>query len=410
MLPRTFRNSASLRAAWALGLGGVAFALGNLILAKALPSAQYGILSLLIGIVSVASLAAPLGLDLVVARRGLVLGPRLRLGVLGTCTAMGLVTAVIGSVLYGLPFSLLITLLVATVAAGAIQAGVAHFQGRQNFALAAWLLQTPNAVLIPVALITLICGFDTAVTPSILLAATLSVGAAVTWYLVVASEPARIVEPPVLTLWREALALVAITVASGVFLQLERLVLGPTVGVHALALFGVLASLVGSPYRMIQGAVLFTLIPGLRAAADIAARRRLLLHEMLTVAVVLAMGSGVIWIAAPPIAHAFLSGRYDLTSALLWAAIVSGLLKVCSAFATSVAVALGDERDLRRVSATAWLSIGVAVVGAFTAAQWGVAGVLYGISLGWLLRALAAAWIAAPHLLQVRGDLPHPVR
>jgi hypothetical protein len=101
------------------------------------------------------------------------------------------------------------------------------------------------------------------------------------------------------------------------------------------------------------------------------------------------------------------------------AAIVSGLLKVFSAFATSVAVALGDARDLRRVSATAWISIGVSAAGAFVAAPWGLTGALYGISVGWLTRTLAATWIAVPHLMNTHrnpagdvgsSDLSHPVR
>jgi O-antigen/teichoic acid export membrane protein len=220
-------------------------------------------------------------------------------------------------------------------------------------------------------------------------------------------------------LWREAVSLVAITVASSVFLQLERLVLVPAIGVAALALFGVVAALVGSPFRMIQQAVLFTLIPGMRAANGLQARRALLRREMVLIICAVGLGSVVLWFLAPPLAHLFLGGRYELAEALMLAAIVSGLLKVFSAFATSVAVALGSDRDLRRVSATAWVSIGVSVAGAFIAAPWGLTGALYGISVGWLTRTLAAAWIAAPHLMNAdgnpagdvaSGDLSHPVR
>jgi O-antigen/teichoic acid export membrane protein len=334
---------------------------------------------------------------------------------------------------YDLPLTLAAALFVATTAAGVIQGGVAHFQGQQKFGPGAWLLQLSNAALIPAAIASLAWSLTTAIAPSLLIAAAGLVGAIWTWWLVVRGESrmpvaadaravpgqGRMAPVVVSALWREAVSLVAITVASSVFLQLERLVLVPAIGVAALALFGVVAALVGSPFRMIQQAVLFTLIPGMRAANGLQARRALLRREMVLIICAVGLGSVVLWFLAPPLAHLFLGGRYELAEALMLAAIVSGLLKVFSAFATSVAVALGSDRDLRRVSATAWVSIGVSVAGAFIAAPWGLTGALYGISVGWLTRTLAAAWIAAPHLMNAdgnpagdvaSGDLSHPVR
>src|SRR6185437_4556870 len=139
-------------------------------------------------------------------------------------------------------------------------------------------------------------------------------------------------------------------------------------------------------------------------------RRRLLGREIGIVSAALLCGAVVLWLIAPPIAHWFLGGRYDLSSALMLAAIVSGLLKVCSAFATSIVVSLGDERDLRHTGLSAGSSVVLACAGAFIAAPWGLTGVLYGISAGWLIRTLAAVWVAVPHLLQSRSNLPYPVR
>jgi O-antigen/teichoic acid export membrane protein len=430
---RNLARSASIRAAFVLGAGGVAFTVCNLVLARMLPTEAYGVLTLVIGILSVASLAAPWGLDLVIARRGLTLGPGMRRAVVLTSLASGFATAAIAMLVYDLPLTLAAALFVATTAAGVIQGGVAHFQGQQKFGPGAWLLQLSNAALIPAAIASLAWSLTTAIAPSLLIAAAGLVGAIWTWWLVVRGESrmpvaadaravpgqGRMAPMVVSALWREAVSLVAITVASSVFLQLERLVLVPAIGVAALALFGVVAALVGSPFRMIQQAVLFTLIPGMRAANGLQARRALLRREMVLIICAVGLGSVVLWFLAPPLAHLFLGGRYELAEALMLAAIVSGLLKVFSAFATSVAVALGSDRDLRRVSATAWVSIGVSVAGAFIAAPWGLTGALYGISVGWLTRTLAAAWIAAPHLMNAdgnpagdvaSGDLSHPVR
>jgi hypothetical protein len=196
----------------------------------------------------------------------------------------------------------------------------------------------------------------------------------------------------------EALSLLSIHVANSVFLQLERLLLAPVAGVQALALFGVVAALVASPFRMLQMAVLFTLIPNLRRAEGITARRRLLRQEALLVAAVIGAGSVVIWYVAPPLAHWFLSGRYDLNAALMCAALVSGIFKLCSAFTTGAVIALSEEKELRTLSLVSWATIGVSVLAAFAAAPWGLVGVLYAISLGWLLRSLVAARLAMPHL------------
>lgn len=182
------------------------------------------------------------------------------------------------------------------------------------------------------------------------------------------------------------------------FLQLERLLLAPTVGVQELALFGVLAALVGSPFRMLQASVQFTLVPALRAAADRRQRLRLLGREALLVGSVVGAGSVAIWLLAPPLAHWFLSGRYDLNAALMTAALISGFLKVLCAFALATVVSLAQERELRLLSVFSWSSIGVSIIAAFAAAPFGLVGVLYGISFGWLVRAIAASWLAMPYL------------
>ena len=415
---RAVANSSSIRAALALGLGGVAFTAGNLILARALPSAEYGLVTLFIGILSVASLTAPLGLDLLVARRGLPLGPPLRRAVLVASGSVAAVTAAIAAVAYDLAFDLTLALFFAIAAAGMVQGVTAHFQGQRQFGIAAWILQTSNFVLIPVGLVALAGGLTTATAPAVLIAALMVVAAA--WAALAQSALAQSgptaaqasatppvpCPPAIRTLWGEALALVTITAAAAVFMQLERLVLVPTIGIQGLALFGVVAALVGSPYRMLQAAVQFTLIPELRATPGFGERRRLLSRELLIVGAVAGLGSIVLWVLAPRLANLFLAGRYELTDVLMLAAIVSGLLKVASGFTTSIAVALGDERELRWISVTAWLSIAIATAGAFVAAPWGLPGVLYGIAVGWLTRVVAAGWIAFPHLFDSTWRTP----
>jgi O-antigen/teichoic acid export membrane protein len=408
---RALCKSASLRAAAVLGLGGLAFTLANLIFARTLPSGEYGLISLVVGIVSVAGLAAPLGLDLVIGRRGLRLDSRLRRAILGISTAVGLVTAAVSALFYRLDGTLLICIFVTTIACGLMQASAAHFQGQQRFGPAVWIVQLSNWTLLFAALLAALVEFETAVESCAVLALASAVGAAAAWVLAarrdgpegsVQTYAPRAEPVPARALLGEAFSLVTIHTSNAAFLQLERLLLAPIAGVQALALFGVVAALVASPFRMLQMAVLFTLIPGLRQAGDVEERRRLLRREMLLVAGVIGAGSVGIWNLAPPLSHWFLSGRYDLSAPLMCAALVSGILKLCSAFATGTVIALAEDKGLRTLSAVSWATLGLSVVAAFAAAPWGLVGVLYGISAGWLIRSLIAAWMALPHLRRPR--------
>jgi O-antigen/teichoic acid export membrane protein len=395
-------KSASLRAAAVLGLGGLAFTLGNLIFARILPTEQYGVVSLVVGIVAVAGLAAPLGLDLVMGRRGLLLDSRLRRAIACIASLMGLGTVAVSALCYHPGPEILVCIFVATVASGLIQASAAYFQGQRQFGPATWIVQVSNWTLLLAALLTAALGSNTAVTACGLIALTTAVGGALAW-IVAGSRRAQ--QPSARALMREALPLVSIHVSNSVFLQLERLLLAPLAGVQALALFGVVAALVASPFRMLQMSVLFTLIPSLRHASDVEERRRLLRREMLLVAAVIGAGSVVIWYVAPPLAHWFLAGRYDLSGALMCAALVSGALKLCSAFATGTVIALSEERGLRILSLVSWGTIGVSIVAAIAAVPWGLVGVLYGISAGWLVRSAIAAWMAMPYLRRPGGRL-----
>jgi O-antigen/teichoic acid export membrane protein len=385
-------KSAALRAGAVLGLGGLAFTLANLILARTLRPQEYGVVSLVIGIVAVGGLAAPLGLDLVIGRRGLPPGRQLRRTIMSASTAVGLAIAVASALIYRLEPTLAICAGIMTVAWGLLQASASWYQGQQRFGPATWIVQLSNLALLITALLTALLGFATAVESCVLLAATTAVGGVFAWVLARrATAPAA---PPPPGLMGEAFSLVTIHVANSVFLQLERLLLQPLAGVQALALFGVVAALVASPFRMLQMAVLFTLVPNLRRAENIRDRQRLLGREMLLVTSVIGAGSIVTWYVAPPLAHWLLSGRYELSPALMCAALVSGILKLCSAFATGTVIALAEDKHLRRLSLVSWASIGLGSVAALAATPWGLIGVLYGISAGWLVRSVVAAWMA----------------
>ncbi len=403
MLKALYR-SASLRAAAAMGIGGVCFSLGSLLLARVLPTEEYGLVSLVFGIVGVAGLTAPLGLDQVAARRGIRLDAGWRRAALAGTMLTALAAAAVAALVYHLSAALVASVALITVALGVAQSAGGHFQGQQHLRTAVWVVQLLNGAIALVALVDLAIGLPSAGEVCLAIAAVALLAAAAVWWLVRRRQGSGDHQPTPWTLRGEAMSLLTVQACSTAFIQLERLLLGPIVGLHDLAVYSVLAALVSSPFRLLQGAVQFTLIPTLRVAHDARARRAKLVREATLVFATIAAGSVAIWVLAPPVARWLTAARYDLSHALIAATLVSGVLKVLSGFLTSVVVSCGEERRLRTLSIVCWGSIGISVAGAFGTGRWGLVGVLYGISAGWLVRCVFTAWLALPHLREPRAS------
>jgi hypothetical protein len=391
---RTLYRTASLRNAAAMGLGGVCFSVAGLILARELATQEYALVSLVIGIVSVAGNTAPLGLDQIVGRRGIRLDRTWRRASLGASLATALAAAVFGKLVYHLPPALMASIAVITLALGIAQSVGAHYQGQRQFGIAVWVVQLLNGTLLLVALVAAAAGLGAASTICGLMGLVAMAGAAAVWWLVrYEGTGAESAFSP----WKmrgEALSLASMQAGGSTFLQLERLLVAPTVGLHELATFGVLAAFVSSPFRLLQGAVQFTLIPRLRAAPDARSRRSLLRREAAPMAAPLLVGSAAILLLAPPLAHWLLAGRYDLSELLITVVLFSGWLKLLNGFLTAVVVSCGEERRLGWLSAICWGSLGVSIAGAFLGIPWGLPGVLLGIASGWLVRCFLASWLA----------------
>jgi O-antigen/teichoic acid export membrane protein len=403
MLKALYR-SASLRTAAAMGVGGIGFSLGSLLLARVMPTQEYGLVSLVLGIVAVAGLTAPLGLDQVAARRGIRLDASWRRAAFGACATTALAAATIAGLVYHLAPALVASVALITLTLGVAQSAGGHFQGQQHLRTAVWVVQLLNAALALVALLAIGIGLTTAASVCLLLAAVAMLAAAAVWWFLRRREGAGDHQPTPWGLRWEAMSLLTVQTCGSAFMQLERLLLGPIVGLHDLAVYSVLAALVSSPFRLLQAAVQFTLMPTLRVAGDVRARRRKIAREAALVFATVTVGSAAIWVLAPPLARWLVAGRYTLSHALILATLISGFLKVMSGFMTAVVVSCGEERRLRTLSFVCWGSIAVSVAGAFLTGPWGLIGVLYGISAGWLIRCLLTAWLALPYLRQSREN------
>lgn len=395
-------RSPSVRTAAVMGIGGICFSVGGLILARVLPTDEYALVSLVLGIVAVAGNTAPLGLDKVVGRRGIRLDAQWRHASLGTSLATALAAGIIAGLVYHLSAALMASVTLITLTLGIAQSVGAHYQGQRQFGVAAWVLQLLNGTIALVAVAAAAAGLASAKAVCGLMAGAGLTAAAGVWWLVRRAGDAGRAQPSPWKVRREALSLATTEAGGSVFLQLERLLVGPAVGLHDLALYGVLAVFVSSPFRLLQGAVQFTLIPRLREAHDARSRRSLMRHEAALMAVPLAAGSAVIWLAAPPLARWLLAGRYELGDALIAVALFSGWLKLLNGFLSAVIISCGEERRLGQLGAICWGSLAVSVVGAFLGIPWGLVGVLYGIAAGWLTRCLLGCWLALAYLKEPR--------
>jgi O-antigen/teichoic acid export membrane protein len=395
--------SPTLRSTVVYGAAGAGFAAANLILARVLPAVEYGIFTLVTALVNLAFSLAPVGLDGVVLRRHLVAGPRLLSRVILVTTLVGLAFAAVGALAYDLDASLVALLLISTIAGGAMVVASAQLQSDQRFGLSLALVQSPNIVLLLAALVVVTVHGSSARLPLLIGTAGLIAAALYGWSILSRRREDTPQHERALP-WGEALSYAGLQ-ASGLFLiQLDRLVIPHVLPIRDLATFGVLSAIAGSLFRILQMGVGYTLLPRLRAAADVPARRRLIAHEARLVGAIALLGSAFIWLVTPLVERWFLAGKYHLAGSLVLAAIVVGIAKILNAFSKATVSALGDARELTLVNLTGWVSVAIAIAAGLLGAHWGLAGVIYGVGLGWILRGLAALYLTMRHL-----RLPAPV-
>jgi len=396
-------HSPTLRTTVVYGAAGAGFAGANLILARVLPAVEYAIFTLVTALANLAFSLAPVGLDGIVLRRHLVAGPRLLSRVLLVTTLIGLAFAVVGALAYDLSPSLLVMLAVSAIAGGAMVVASAQFQSDQRFGLSLALLQSPNIVLLLAALVVVAVRGSDAWLPLLIATVGFIAAGLYGWRILFRERAGKPLDRRPVP-WGEAFSFAGLQASGLVLIQLDRLVIPHVLPIQDLATFGVLSAIAGSLFRVLQMGVGYTLLPRLRAAVDVPARRRLIAHEARLVGAIVLLGSAVIWVVTPLIERWFLVGKYHLAGSLVLASIVAGIAKILNSFSKATVSALGDARELTLVNLAGWASVAMAVLAAVLAARWGLAGVIYGVGFGWLLRALAAFYLTMRHL-----QLPAPV-
>jgi O-antigen/teichoic acid export membrane protein len=200
-------------------------------------------------------------------------------------------------------------------------------------------------------------------------------------------------------------SLLGITAAALILMQLERLLTPRLLTLEDLATFAVVATLVGSPFRMLQMGAGYTLLPRLSTASTPEERRHLVRREAVAVMCIGGAAALVAWFAAPWIADRLLAGKYTISAALMIAMLVSGGVKIADSFATTIVWALGSARQLAMLNWVSWACAGGGVVAAWLGARWGLVGLMYGVTLGWVARGAIAGALAA-RLLRTQEAAP----
>lgn len=382
---------------------GGAYALANLLLARRLPQRDYAIFTLVLTLMTLGPALAAAGLDSVAVRGGLRFVPRVALRVWLATTAVALVL-VGAAVTYGVGPAGAGLIAVAGATGGAAAVAAAEFQRRHRFVLSLLLLHAPNYALLAAAVGLTALGERDGWMPLLAMAAGHVLAAAWGWYRVLQHAPDAVGSTAVP--WRDAWSLASTNASVSIMTQLDRLIIPYVLPLGNLATYGVLSSVAGSLFRVVQRGVGYALLPRLRSAATAPERRRLVAEEARLVVGVALVGSLVIWAAMPAVERWLLAGRYQFSSALVLATLVVGSAKLFQAFARAGVTALADSRELGLLNLAGWISLVISVAGAVVGARWGLAGVIYGVGLGWLFRTFAAVVVMYRHLRPVEQPAP----
>ena len=398
-------QSSSVQAAVGFTFGGIAFALATLFLARYMAPTEFGLLMLILALIQFGIGLGPFGLDLVVNRHRLPATGKLGGQVSVTAALAGLLVCLVAFYLYDIDLTLLVLLFLIIFASAVSRVASAFFQSAERFGGALVITQVHNVILllaVPIALwmndLSVAFFLDIVLVGYVL---TMVFG----WFAARAWLTDRGQPVGNMVLLKEGFGGLGIGFAVLVMMMLERYLIPIMLSLEAMATFSVLASVIGAPFRMMQIAIAFTLLPRLRAAVSRVEARRLIRSEIGIALAICLVGTAVVLLLGPWVIHAIVGDRYDIGLSLYVAAILSGYAKILQGTALAVVNALGSERTLNLMSAASWSSIGVAILAAWALLPFGLEGIIYGVGIGWLVQALVALWLSRRVLDERFGKL-----
>jgi O-antigen/teichoic acid export membrane protein len=392
-----FRSS-GLSAAAAFALGGAAFAVANLLLARSLSPLEFGLFSLIVGLLNLGVQLAPLGTDGAINRARVRPTFWLFRRAFAASLMAALVVGFLSQMIYGLAVGLLGLIVVGVVSGGLTLVAAAIFQSRHSFVVSLCLTQLANLALLAAAGLAVRAHSVGFIAPLVCFVCGYVCASVFGWRALLRSDRVT-ADDSIRFGWVEPLSYAGVNAAGFVLSSLERLMVPKVLSLEDLATFGVMAAVVIAPFRMLQLGIGYTLLPRLRAAPDLAERRRLVRDEAVIMGAVVLSGAILISFLAPVVVNLVVAGKYELPRNLLLAGLVTSVLRAASGFTKGAVMALCSNRELAVLNVLMWVAMVLGIVGALVGAQWGLVGVIYGASLGWLTHILASAAITGRHLL-----------
>jgi hypothetical protein len=396
-LARRVLASPALRVTVGYGLAGVAWVAANLAMARLLPPIAFAYLTLCIAIVQTACLLGPLGADGIARRGGLRADAGSLVRTAASSVGVGVIALLVARSVYHLGGPLLLSVLAGTVGGGLCAMAAGHLQGAHRFGAGLLVNQGHLLSLLVAAAVELATASQTAELPAVTFGLGFLLAAGIGWWLALA-HAADVTGPPTTFHWGDAGSFFFIQVAGSLIYQMDRLLIPRVLSIQDLALYGVLASVAGSPFRMLQMGVGFTTIPRLRGADSGDAGRALLRTEAKAVALVALAAVLVVVPLTVPLVRFLLAEKYTLTEGMVVAVVATGLVRVLDGFASATTSALAGSAQLRWFGAFSWLGVLAAGLGGTVGARWGLVGVIYGIGAGWLVRTLLVGALGAASL------------
>lgn len=387
----------TLRTTAVFAISGFAFAMGTLLLARTMQVEEFGNLALAIALFNVFGLLAPIGIDQILLRHKIDPGPRLLMRLILTGTAVGLLVGLGFMWATGVQMADAAAVWLSIVSGGVVATLVAlsRSYGQEGYAL---LLATAASwILLAIGLLSLVLPPENA-SLYLLLFALGNLAAAIWGWLQVSNKHRVPHHEQVKIPWNEAFSLLGIAAIGTLAIQFERLIIPATIGIEALALFSVIASVAIFPFRLLTASAGFSLVPKLRATTDARLRRKLVRIEFFSI-ISLLLASTIIIVAVAPFAIDLLTGgRYQIGFNIAIAACLNGSGKVFQALPRAVLTGCGNEKEIAKLNRLGALGLCTTIVGALLGAQWGLVGLLYGVAIGSMIANLPAMLLARSSL------------
>jgi O-antigen/teichoic acid export membrane protein len=388
----TMLKSPALGSALTFALGGAGFALGNILLAGVLPPAEYGAVALFLALTQLGSEVGPLGLELTINRHRLAATRALLGRAVLTALIAGILFALYAVSAYGVTTSLSSVLAITVFFASLNRVAGAFFQSRRKFGLSLFLNQIHHWILVCTVPIVLLARRPDALPAALTTMAGYLLMAGVGWKKGLEESQCDNTHPAPSsrTLLLEGSAAMGAQLAFSALFQVDRLLIPKLLSIAELANYSVVATLAGSPFRMLQIGLGYSLLPRLRACRTHQEIRRLIGQETRVAIVIGLMAATAVFVVTPWILGELLDKRYSFTPALLVAFVVVGFVRLWDGIARAVVTALGSARDLHVLNACGWAALGIGILGALLLAEAELTGITYGVGAGWLALAIAS--------------------